>query len=221
MRKSSGSNQTEMLWYDLKQIWNSVMCSWWMMLLFPGNTSSEDLDRLTEKFLNTDETEEDSREQEGKEEVTVSMTTTRRTMEEGRVKVPNAAAFPVCLVRATVQRYWSASEELFGSCWASSSCFLWSGFDQSCRTCWSRSKLSFDSIYGHADSAAACRLSPSALCKREWVWALATWTSIRLLISLNKNNLSAEKNYRRRQNRCKRSVDQSRRVCSCFTCAEI
>lgn len=76
-----------------------------MMLLFPGNTSSEDLDRLTEKFLNTDETEEDSREQEGKEEVTVSMTTTRRTMEEGRVKVPNAAAFPVCLVRATVQRY--------------------------------------------------------------------------------------------------------------------
>lgn len=41
------------------------------------------------------------------------------------------------------------------------------GLDRSCRTCWSTSKLSSAGIYRCADWAAAHRLSPSALCKKE------------------------------------------------------
>lgn len=68
--------------------------------MFAGNTSSEDLDRLVERFLDPDETTEGTGGPE--EEVTVTMVNTRRTTEG--VNARSTAPFPVCLVRASVER---------------------------------------------------------------------------------------------------------------------
>ncbi|CAI5689838.1 uncharacterized protein si:ch211-191i18.2 [Oreochromis aureus] len=60
---------------------------------FFSNTSSEDLDRLVERFLDPDETTEGTGGPE--EEVTVTMVNTRRTTEG--VNARSTAPFPVCL----------------------------------------------------------------------------------------------------------------------------
>ncbi|KAL3983314.1 fumarate hydratase, class II [Sarotherodon galilaeus] len=65
---------------------------------FFSNTSSEDLDRLVERFLDPDETTEGTGGPE--EEVTVTMVNTRRTTEG--VNACSTAPFPVCLVRANI-----------------------------------------------------------------------------------------------------------------------
>ncbi|XP_076729665.1 uncharacterized protein LOC143412520 isoform X1 [Maylandia zebra] len=61
---------------------------------FFSNTSSEDLDRLVERYLDPDETTEDTGGPE--EEVAVTMVITRRTTEG--VNAHGTAPFPVCLV---------------------------------------------------------------------------------------------------------------------------
>lgn len=68
--------------------------------MFAGNTSSEDLDRLVERYLDPDETTEDTGGPE--EEVAVTMVITRRTTEG--VNAQSTAPFPVCLVRASIER---------------------------------------------------------------------------------------------------------------------
>lgn len=68
--------------------------------MFAGNTSSEDLDRLVERYLDPDETTEDTGGPE--EEVAVTMVITRRTTEG--VNAHGTAPFPVCLVRANIER---------------------------------------------------------------------------------------------------------------------
>lgn len=57
--------------------------------VFSGNTSSEDLEKFSERFID----------QEGEEDATVTMTTTQGPTEKGGAKVNNAASLPVSLVR--------------------------------------------------------------------------------------------------------------------------
>lgn len=65
-----------------------------------GNTSSEDLDKFSERFIDEEEAEEeDTGGQREEEDVTVTMTTTRGTTEQGEVDGRNAASLSVSLVR--------------------------------------------------------------------------------------------------------------------------
>lgn len=86
------------------------------------------------------------------------------------------------------------------------------GLDQSCRTCWSTSKRSSAGIYRCADWAAACRLSPSALCKKEYVWSLLAPTNTTLLKSVNKNNWRAVKKTQKKNT----AETGQQRICSCL-----
>lgn len=63
--------------------------------MLSGNTSSEDLDKFSEQFIDQEEGEEE--EMGGPQEVT--MTTSPGPKEQTRVNSPNAASFPVSLVR--------------------------------------------------------------------------------------------------------------------------
>ncbi|XP_050925652.1 uncharacterized protein si:ch211-191i18.2 isoform X2 [Lates calcarifer] len=55
---------------------------------FYSNTSSEDLEKFSERFID----------QEGEEDATVTMTTTQGPTEKGGAKVNNAASLPVSLL---------------------------------------------------------------------------------------------------------------------------
>ena len=75
-----------------------------------GNTSKEDLDKFSERYIDQEGGEEEEEEedtggrQEEEEEVTVTMATTRGprgTTERGKVDVRSAASLPVSLVRTT------------------------------------------------------------------------------------------------------------------------
>lgn len=62
---------------------------------FYSNTSSEDLDKFSERFMDSeDEVEEDAGGRQQEQEVTVSMTTVRSTTE---VNIHSAASLPVSL----------------------------------------------------------------------------------------------------------------------------
>lgn len=68
--------------------------------MFSGNGSSEDLEKLSERFVDPEEEEEDMGGWE-EEEVTVTTATTQGTTERGGVDVHNATSLPVSLVRLT------------------------------------------------------------------------------------------------------------------------
>ncbi|XP_062414456.1 uncharacterized protein si:ch211-191i18.2 [Pungitius pungitius] len=61
---------------------------------FYSNTSSEDLDQFSERFIDGEEDKGGRREEQ---DVTVTITTTRGTTERGGVNVLNAASLPVPL----------------------------------------------------------------------------------------------------------------------------
>lgn len=63
-------------------------------VVLSGNASSDDLDRFSEQFIDQEEGEK------GKD-VTVTMVTTPGPKEQTRVNSPNAASFPVSLVRTS------------------------------------------------------------------------------------------------------------------------
>lgn len=69
--------------------------------MISGNTSSEDLDKFSERFIGQDE-EEDEEEEEvtggRREEWTVTTVTTRQSTELGSVDVSNTASLPVSMV---------------------------------------------------------------------------------------------------------------------------
>ncbi|XP_037651789.1 uncharacterized protein si:ch211-191i18.2 [Sebastes umbrosus] len=65
---------------------------------FYSNTSSEDLDKFSERFIDEEEAEEeDTGGQREEEDVTVTMTTTRGTTEQGEVDGRSAASLSVSL----------------------------------------------------------------------------------------------------------------------------
>lgn len=64
-------------------------------MVFSGNTSSEDLDKFSERFMDQEEGEEEDT------FTTVTMATTPGITEQGGVNVHNAASLPVSLVRTT------------------------------------------------------------------------------------------------------------------------
>jgi len=67
-----------------------------------GNTSIEDLDKFSERFIDTEDEEgEDTGGQQQEQDVTVTTATTRVTTEQGWVKGRNAASLPVSLVRTS------------------------------------------------------------------------------------------------------------------------
>ncbi|KAI9541833.1 hypothetical protein NQZ68_026294 [Dissostichus eleginoides] len=65
---------------------------------FYSNTSIEDLDKFSERFIETEDEEgEDTGGQQQEQDVTVTTATTRVTTEQGWVKGHNAASLPVSL----------------------------------------------------------------------------------------------------------------------------
>lgn len=66
-------------------------------MAFSGNTSREDLDKFSERFIDQEEGEE------GKD-VTVTVATTQGTTGRGSVSVPSAASLPVSLVKKTTTK---------------------------------------------------------------------------------------------------------------------
>ncbi|KAL3043327.1 hypothetical protein OYC64_003237 [Pagothenia borchgrevinki] len=65
---------------------------------FYSNTSIEDLDKFSERFIETEDEEgEDTGGQQQEQDVTVTTATTRVTTEQGWVKGRNAASLPVSL----------------------------------------------------------------------------------------------------------------------------
>lgn len=66
-------------------------------MAFSGNTSREDLDKFSERFIDQEEGEEDK-------DVTVTVATTQGTTGQGSVSVPSAASLPVSLVKKTTTK---------------------------------------------------------------------------------------------------------------------
>ncbi|KAL3043325.1 hypothetical protein OYC64_003235 [Pagothenia borchgrevinki] len=65
---------------------------------FYSNSSIEDLDKFSERFIETEDEEgEDTGGQQQEQDVTVTTATTRVTTEQGWVKGHNAASLPVSL----------------------------------------------------------------------------------------------------------------------------
>lgn len=64
---------------------------------FYSNTSSEDLDKFSNQFIDQEEEEEDTGGEREEEDVTVTTSTTRVTTEWGGVDGRNAASLPVSL----------------------------------------------------------------------------------------------------------------------------
>lgn len=63
-----------------------------MCVVFSGNTSREDLDKFSERFIDQEDGDKDR-------DVTVTMATTQGTTGQGSVSVPSAASLPVSLVK--------------------------------------------------------------------------------------------------------------------------
>ena len=81
---------------------SAVGCS----VMLPGNASMEDLDEFTKQFFNTEEDKDqegkdDTGGQQGQEEVTGTMATTRGTTERSKIEIRSVASLPVSLVRMT------------------------------------------------------------------------------------------------------------------------